>query len=553
MLVTLPLTLLIFDWWPLSRTVVPAESGLRRAITWRQAVLEKAPLFAVASIGIVMQLWVQRASWRNEPVVPVGLRIENAIVAPVIYLRKMLWPTDLAAFYPYPANSYAPSEVMLAGVVLSAITIVAVRAVRTRPYLLAGWAWYLITLAPVSGVFQVLGGQAYADRYTYVPLIGIFWIVAWGLGDALRLVRGVRVVHGAWSAEGAKILVVTGAGVWLAALCWLTSRQIPKWREDLQLWTHALTVNSENYFALNNLGVALERRNRIGEAIQCYERSVNLKSDYSKSHNNLGQLFEKAGRLPDAARQYHEAINLDPGDAQAWINLARALGKMGQWRQAADAGRHASTLTPNDPGVRVLAGMTLVYAGDFQGASEELKAATQIDPKMAQAWYGLGTVQMIDGEEAQSLDSFARAAGLSPDSGSYAFALAQAFRKAGKTEKANQLFQRARIMDAGWIKQANDLAWTLATSPDDKARNGRYALWLASQICQVVDDQNAACMETLAAAQAEVGDFTGARATLTDWLARFGTQASPERRETIDHELRGYERREPYRVAGGRK
>jgi Flp pilus assembly protein TadD len=539
MLVTLPVTLLIFDWWPLGRINFSAENGPTRAISWRQAVIEKAPLFVVASIGIGMQLWVQRASWRNEPVVPLALRIENAIVAPVIYLRKMLWPSDLAAFYPFPSSAYAPAEVILAAVVLSAITIVAVWTVRKQPYLLAGWAWYLVTLAPVSGIFQVLGGQAYADRYTYVPLIGIFWIVAWGLGDAIGLVRG---------ASSAKAVVVVAGGIWLAALCVMTWRQIPIWHDDLRLWTHAITVNPDNYFALNNLGVALERRDRFDEAIERYGRSISLKSNYSGSHNNLGQLLEHKGRLLDAAREYHEAINLDPDNSQVWINLARVLGTMGKWPEAADAGRHASLLAPNNPEIRSLAGMALVYAGDFQKARREFEAAKQMDPKKAQTWYHLGILQMIEGNDAQALDSFSRATDLSPGAGPYGYAKAQALRKLGNTEQANQLFQQARATYSGWIKLANDLAWDMATNADRALRNGPYALWLASQICQVVDEQNADCLETLAAAQAEMGDFAAAMATVRELLARPGLSA--EKRKALENQLQGYERHQPYRQGG---
>jgi tetratricopeptide (TPR) repeat protein len=548
MLVTLPATLLIFDWWPLARTVASAGNSPGQAVSWWQAVLEKSSLFVLALIGIGIQLWVQRASWKNEPVLPLALRIENAIVVPVIYLRKVFWPSDLAAFYPYPPKLYAPAEVILAGAILLGITILSVRTVRSRPYFLAGWAWYLITLAPVSGIFQVLGGHAYADRYTYVPMIGIFWIVAWGLGDAVRAVVPARAT---WESASAVSVVAVGAGLWLAALCWLTSRQIPTWHDDRQLWSHAITVRPDNYFALNNLGVALERRSLYDEAIECYERSIALKDNFSGSHNNLGQLLEHRGRFMDAVREYQAAVQHDPDNPQGWINLARQLGKMGNWRDAALAGRHASRLTPNDPAVRVLTGMNLVYVGDFQSARGEFQAAKEIDPKMAQAWYGLGTVQMIDGEDARALDSFSSAASLAPDKGPYAYALAQSLRKLGSIKQANEVFQRARTMDAGWIKMANSLAWNLATNPDNNARNGRYALWLASQICQLVDNQNAACLETLAAAQAEVGDFAAAKATLQRLLAEPEIHSSDQRRKTLESQLQGYERHQPYRLQSG--
>jgi tetratricopeptide (TPR) repeat protein len=267
-------------------------------------------------------------------------------------------------------------------------------------------------------------------------------------------------------------------------------------------------------------------------------------------HNNLGRVLEKAGQLTDAERQYHTATELDSQNSQAWRNLARLLGRRGQWQEAAKAGRRARDLKPDDADLRLLSGMDQIHAGNFRGAEHELEAAVVIDPQLAQAWYCLGTIQTIEGEKRSALESLSRAVNLRPEP-AYFYALAQLLRQVNRVEDANQLFERARKADPGWIKIANDIAWTMSTSPDDSMRNGRYALWLASQICQTVDEHNAQYLETLAAAQAEVGDFTGARATLTDWLARFGGQASPERRKVIERELRGYDRREPCRVALG--
>jgi tetratricopeptide (TPR) repeat protein len=538
MLVTLPLTLLVLDWWPLRRIQSSLSTGQPvPRVSWRDAVGEKLLLFGLALCGAAVQLGAQRVRGKNEAMVPWDLRIENALVAPGIYLRKMIWPVDLAAFYPYPTDGYAAWYVLLCGLLLLGLTVVSLHVARNRPYILAGWLWYLITLTPVSGIFQVLGGHAYADRYTYVPMIGIALLVSWTVAES--------------ATAAASSIAVAACVVWLFSLAWITRAQIATWHDDLRLWQRDIDVTQNNYFALNNVGVALEKQDRSVEASDYYRRSIEAKPSMGFPHNNLGRMLEKAGRLADAELEYRRATQLDPQNSQAWRNLARLLGMRGLWQEAVTAGRRARDLKPEDADLRLLGGMDLLHAGDFRGAEREFEVALGIDPRLAQAWYCLGTIQMIEGEKASALESLSRAVSLRPEP-AYFYALAQSLRQWNRVEDANQLFERARKTDPGWIKIANDLAWTMSTSPDDSMRNGRYALWLANQICQTVDDKNAACLETLAAAQAEMGDFTAARATLTDWLARFGGQASPERRKVIERELRGYDRGERYRVVTGK-
>jgi Flp pilus assembly protein TadD len=532
MLVTLPLTLLVLDWWPLGRTRNPTG-----AVPWRDAVGEKLPLFVLALCGAMVQLWAQHVRGKSEVPVPWDLRLENALVAPVIYLRKMILPSDLAAFYPYPSDGYAGGYVVLCGLVLLGFTVISLYCAGNRPYLLAGWLWYLITLAPVSGILQVVGGQAYADRYTYVPMIGIALCVSWTVAES--------------ATAALRPVTVAACVAWLMCLAWISNHQIETWHDNLRLWQRAVAVTQNNYFALNNLGVALEKEGRSEEATESYRRSCAAKPSLGVSHNNLGRVLETASRLQEAELEYRNATELDPGNAQAWRNLARLLGIRGRWHEAVDAGRRARELKPQDAGFRLASGIDLLHAGDFQGAEHQVKTALRLDAEGAEAWYYLGTIQMIEGDKAGALESLSRAAHLKPEP-AYFYALSQLLRQMNRVEEANQLFAKARIADPAWIKVANHLAWTMSTSPDASMRNGRYALWLANQICQTVDEKNAACLETLAAAQAEMSEFSDARATLSDWLARFGPQASPEKRGAIERQLRRYERHEPYRVVNAK-
>jgi tetratricopeptide (TPR) repeat protein len=538
MLVTLPLTLLVLDWWPLGRVPnSPERSEPARTISWRDAIGEKLLLFGLAIGGALVQIWAQHVRGKNEAIVPWALRIENAMVAPVVYLRKMIWPVDLAAFYPYQPNGYATWYVVLCGLILSGLTLISLGVRRTRPYLVAGWLWYLITLAPVSGIFQVVGGHAYADRYTYVPMIGIALMVSWTVADS--------------AATAVKPVMVATCVTWLLSLAWITNHQIATWRDDLRLWQRAVAVTQNNYFAFNNLGVALEKDHQYQAASENYYRSIAAKPTMGLPHNNLGRVMEKTGRLADAELEYRKATDIDPQNADAWRNLARLLGMRGRWHEAVDAGRRARDLKPRNAEIRLSGGMDLLHAGSFPEAQRELELALRINPQLAQAWYYLGTVQMIEGQATQAYDSLSHAVDIKREP-VYFYALAQVLRQLNRVQDANQLFERARKTDAGWIKIANDLAWTMSTSSDDSTRNGRYALWLATQICQTVDEKNAESLETLAAAQAEVGDFAAAKATLTDWLVRFGPQASSQRRSVIERELKGYDRLEPWRAVNGK-
>jgi hypothetical protein len=299
MLVTLPVLLLLLDAWP-----------LRRKEPWRRLVLEKAPLGAMSIATGVVTFVAQRHSGTMGSLAgyPLGVRIANAIVATATYLGQAIWPTRLAVFYPHPGASLAASMVAGSAVVLAALTFWTIRVRRSRPYLLFGWAWYLVTLAPVVGIVQV-GWQARADRYTYLPLIGIFLGVVWALAD--RFADRPALLS---SLAGA-VLVMLGIGAFVQA-GW--------WRDSETLFRHALAVTDDNAVAHNNLGTALLRRRLLSEAEGHFAEAVHINPLYAEAHSNLGVALGRQGKIGEAILEFERALELQPDYPDARRNLDRA-------------------------------------------------------------------------------------------------------------------------------------------------------------------------------------------------------------------------------------
>lgn len=346
MLVTLPVVLLLLDYWPLGRL-----TGLR---DWRRALLEKLPLAALAAGAGLMAYGAQNALGARNDLADLSGRTASAAVAYVTYLVKTIWPARLSAFYPHPPGGTYPTwQVAGAGLLLASATALAIVAARRRPYVTVGWSWYVITLAPVAGLVQVLGGHAMADRYTYVPLIGIFLIVAWGLADAVE--RGV-LRRGVVAAASVAVLAGCAGATWI---------QEGHWCDATTLWTHALAVNEDNYLAHNNLGVELQRAGRADTALLHYAECLRLKPDYAEGHNNAGQLLQRAGRLRDAEEHYRRAIDCQPRFAEPHVNLAQLLGQQGCWHEAARVGAEAVRLDPTSARARRNLATALLQARRF--------------------------------------------------------------------------------------------------------------------------------------------------------------------------------------------
>jgi tetratricopeptide (TPR) repeat protein len=369
MLVTLPCLLLLLDAWPLGR--------LDRR-NWRTRVAEKIPLLVLSALSSAVTLAAQRprALAPLSADFSVSVRIANALVSYATYLAETVWPSGLSVLVPHPGAGIAPWKVIVALAVLSGITWGAVRLRRTAPYLLVGWLWYVGTLVPVIGLVQV-GQQAMADRYTYVPLLGVFIAIAWGVEG---LVRGRPATRRAVQAATVGIVVVLSV---------TTHAQVRHWRDARALFLHALDLNPDNAVAHTTLGVLAMNEGRPDEALRHLSEAVRIEPAYPEAHFNLGVLYSKLGRRAEAITAYRTAIELRPDSPRAHTNLGALMVGAGFVREGIAQFRTALELRPT-PQAYVNLGIALEHDGKTDEAVELYRRALEIDPEHELARARLG-------------------------------------------------------------------------------------------------------------------------------------------------------------------
>jgi tetratricopeptide (TPR) repeat protein len=408
MIVTLPFLLLLLDYWPLRR---PLTKGI---------ILEKIPFFVLAAAASVITYLVQRAGGavRAVETFPVGMRIENSLASYVVYAAKMFWPSRLAVFYPYP-RSLPAWHVLLAGVLLAGITVAVVRYVRSDPYLAVGWFWYLGTLVPVIGFIQI-GAQARADRYTYVPAIGLGIMAAWGAADLLR--RWPR----------AKTALAASAAVVCCFSIAATASQIQHWKNSESLFRHALDVTNDNYLAHHNLGVALAQiPGRLPEAIAHYQAALQIKPDSPQAHTDFGNaLAQIPGRMPEAIAEYRTAVLISPDSPIPHNDLGNALSAMGRLPEAiaeyqtalrlkpdySDAQNNLRLAQSNTAEWQYNMGVDLAKSGKAAEAIPHFEAALRLKPDYVDAHNNLGVTLAGSGRVAEAISHFETALKIDPDS-----------------------------------------------------------------------------------------------------------------------------------------
>jgi len=335
MLVTLPLMLLLLDYWPLGRYGQAGGGGLTRRQAACRLVREKLPLFALAAAGSVAAFLAQRegGAVKSLEQFPLDVRLGNALVSYVLYIKKTIWPQGLAIFYPHPGSTLPTWQIVVSSLVLVGATIAAVRVRRRHPYLAVGWLWYIITLLPVIGLVQI-GRHALADRFTYVPLIGLLLIGAWGVP---RMLAGRPELKARLAAAGALLVLAMTA---------CTYSQVSYWRNSITLFRRALEVTKENAIAESNLAIALAERGLLDDAVVHYGEVLRLAPADIDARCNMGIALIRQGKLDEAARLCREALRMAPGNAEAHNNLGVALAKQGKLEQAAAQFRTALRIQP---------------------------------------------------------------------------------------------------------------------------------------------------------------------------------------------------------------
>lgn len=474
MLVSVPIVLLLLDYWPLGRlSLGDAEKRNRTWAGWK-LVWEKVPLFALsAASGVITYLAQQKGGAVIEfERFPLGIRIANALVSYVRYIEKMFWPEGLAAFYPHPLDSLPVWQVAGACLLLAGISVVVIRAARRRPYLGVGWLWYLITLVPVIGVVQV-GEQAMADRYTYVPLIGLFVIIAWGAPDLLRrsqrengrvadtaTSRRISVSPAASFLQSTILPILAGAVI--AALMVCTWLQVGYWHSDMTLFQRAVRVTDRNVLAHNNLGIALAEEGKLEQAVDHYSEALAINPNYVDAHYNLGNAQVEQGKIDEAAQHYEEALRLKPDYQKASLGLANIVAKRGGTKEA--VGHYLKILqsNPGDADVHYNLGVMMTKQGRTEEAISYYSKALAINPRHAKAHNNLGLSLAEHGNLDEAITHYSAALQIKPDYPQAHHNLGKALAEKGKLDDAVKHLAAAVRIKPDYSEAHNNLGVVLA-------------------------------------------------------------------------------------------
>jgi protein O-mannosyl-transferase len=431
MLVTWPFVLLLLDYWPLGRmqyaecrmqnaaagstehatrntqqlTRLTAQSQIanRKSQILFPLLVEKIPFFALAAAASIATFVVQKQEHAVKTVeeFPFGARCENALVSYCRYLGKLFWPSDLAVFYPHPGH-WPVGQLLLAGGVMVGVSVLLFAQRRRYPFLLMGWLWYCGTLVPVIGLVQV-GGQAMADRYTYIPSVGVLLVAVWGAFELTRC----------WRYQVMALSLAGGAAV---VLCLeLTWRQLGHWQDSETLFRHAVEVTENNYVAYDNLGTVLGQKGQLDEAIRQFQAAVRLKPSHANARCNLAIALEKKGQTDEAIRQFREAIRLQPDYANAHCNLGSALEKKGLMDEAMRQFQEAVRLQPDYADAHNNLGVNLGKRGQIDEAIGQIQEAIRLKPDHAEAHNNLGTAFLQQGRADAAAAQYREALRLKPD------------------------------------------------------------------------------------------------------------------------------------------
>jgi tetratricopeptide (TPR) repeat protein len=403
MLVTLPFLLVLLDVWPLRRITgwaQPADAG--PAMSWGQILGEKIPfaILAIGSSAVTFLVQQRGGAVASLDAMPFGVRVANALTAYLAYIQQAIWPTKLAAWYPYPFSP-ALGTTVTACAVLAVVTIVTLRVARSRPYLLVGWLWFLGMLVPVIGFVQI-GAQARADRYTYLPLIGLFLATVWGLAALAER----------WALPRRAVAVVAVVVVIVCASA--TRIQAGYWRDGVALWQRAVAVTTANGRAHTNLGTSLAGAGRQTEAVAEYRAALEIEPNLPQAHYNLGLALVSLGNLDEAIRHFREAVRVMPDYVQARDSLANALMDQQRIDEAIVQYKEALARQPGNAQIHNNLGTALAGLDRMPEATKEFLEAVRLEPDRADWQYAVGMAYAAQGDNAHAIPYLREAVRLDP-------------------------------------------------------------------------------------------------------------------------------------------
>jgi len=432
MLITLPFVLILLDYWPLQRF---AFANLWESRTVFRLVIEKVPLVVLS----ILSFLVSTLSLQNSKItvsvefIPFMLRIANALISYVKYLGKIIWPQNLIFFYPYP--KMIPNwHVLFAGLFLVCITIIVIRAVNKRPYLGVGWFWYIITLIPVSGLIQAGLWPAMADRWAYVPLIGIFVIIAWGISDLLKKWRFKK-----------NMTAIAGIA-YILILSFLTWLQVGYWQNSFTLNKHALGIDQSNAVAHLNLGTALAKDNRPNEAISHFLSTLKIYPDHKKAFYNIGLAMLTNGNYEEAIYYFLKYLKLCPDDAKGYQRIGLVYSYKGKINDSKKYYYKALDIDPEFEEAHFGLGVIFASQKKYEDAIKHYSETLRIKPDFITAHINIGNLFLKNGQLKKAISHYSEALKIEPDTVEAHNGLGAVMVHAGRIEKAIDHFKRALLL-----------------------------------------------------------------------------------------------------------
>ncbi|HTR43861.1 MAG TPA: tetratricopeptide repeat protein [Pseudomonadales bacterium] len=466
MLVTLPGILFLLDFWPLRRVQLPLKNQPK---VLRDVFVEKIPFIILAGISCVVTYIAQNTTGAVKSVqdFPLSQRLAHIPVSYEWYLFKIFWPANLSVFYPFRTGDYVPAEdIVFAVLLLAALTAFAVWRARKYPWFIVGWLWFLGTLIPVIGLVQA-GNQAYADRYAYIPYIGLSIILAWGLSELLSRWPGQQII----------LWVIT---VFVAVACfWRTTVEVRYWKDGFTLLNRTIALDPKDELAWAVLGLEYEVRGNNNKAIDYETQATTLDDQFGWAWLDLGRMLIIKGDYPAAENAFQMALQSDhfvPDRIDSYNNLGDVYVNTGQFAQAIPNYQSSLDLSPNQP--LALNGLGLSYVQTQQ-------------PDLA-------------------ITAYQNAIKLNPDFPEAHLSVAMLLAKAGRDSEAISHYRKVVELNTNTVIALNNLAWLLAADSDPKLRNGPEAVSLSQHACELTQYQEAFLIGTLAVAYAEAGRFNEA-------------------------------------------
>jgi tetratricopeptide (TPR) repeat protein len=539
MVATLPLVLLLLDCWPLNR-MRNAEYGIRN---FTRLLAEKIPFFLLSAACCAAVAFVPGLAVAPPPGLittsgahlPLMERTANALVSCAIYLRQMVFPSGLAIPYPASPGGVPAWEICIAFVLLAAISAGVFAWRKKMPFLSVGWLWFLGMLVPVIGIVEISDDVSHADRYTYLPGIGIAIAATWAVAEWSARWKHRRLVLGA--------LMIAVIGGLIAG----ARAQTAYWRDSETLWKRALDCNPRNTIARNNLGRAFAADGQIEEAVAQYRRTLEINPGFAEAHHNLGIALFQDGDIAGAVAQYRKAVEIEPHYLAALINLGNALGAEGQSGEAVAQYQKVIQIKPDDAEARYNLGVEFFQMGQWDDAIAQYRQVLEISPDAVQVRNNLAIALYKKGRLDEAIAQYNKVLETSPRYAEAHNNLGVACMKSGRSSEAIAQYRKALEIKPDYVDAMNNLAWMLATCPDASLRDGISAVGLAQKAVQLDGGENPPTLRTLAAAYAEAGKFAQAVAISKQAMQLATAQGNAPLAGTLEQELELYQIDTPMR------